>query len=60
MRNAATNLTLAVFPPQSIMKITGHKTERAFLKYIRMLEEDNAYKMADSDYFRNDFIVKPF
>lgn len=54
-RSAATNLYLAGFPALSIMKITGHRTERAFLKYIRMSEEDNAYKMADSDYFRNDF-----
>lgn len=58
-RTAATNLYLAGFPAISIMKLTGHKTERAFLKYIRMSEEDNAYKMADNDYFRNDFIDKP-
>ncbi len=58
-RSAATNLYLAGFPALSIMKLTGHRTERAFLKYIRMSEEDNAYKMADNDYFKNDFIEKP-
>jgi hypothetical protein len=25
------------------------------MKYIRMSKEDNAYKMADNDYFKNDF-----
>jgi len=55
-RSAATNMFLAGIPPISIMKITGHKTERAFLKYIRMSEEDNAYKMAENDYFKNDFV----
>lgn len=54
-RSAATNLFLAGFPAISIMKLTGHKTEKSFLKYIRMTEEDNAYKMAESDYFKKDF-----
>lgn len=54
-RSAATNLFLAGFEPISIMKITGHRTERSFLKYIRMSKEDNAYKMAENDYFKNDF-----
>lgn len=54
-RSAATNLFLAGFPAISIMRLTGHGTERSFMKYIRMSEEDNAYKMAESDYFRNDF-----
>ncbi len=54
-RSAATNLFLAGFYPLSIMKITGHKTEKSFLKYIKMTKEDNAYKMSESDYFKNDF-----
>jgi integrase len=54
-RSAATNLYLAGFNPLSIMKITGHRTEKSFMKYIRMSKEDNAYKMAESDYFRKDF-----
>jgi hypothetical protein len=37
------------------MKITGHKTEKSFMKYIRVSKEDNAYKMAENDYFKNDF-----
>ncbi len=58
-RSAATNMFLTGIAVLSIMKITGHRTERAFMKYIRMSEEDNAYKMADNDYFKNDFIEKP-
>jgi len=58
-RSAATNMFLAGIPAISIMKITGHKTERAFMKYIRMSEEDNAYKMAENDYFKNDYVEKP-
>jgi integrase len=54
-RSAATNLYLAGFPTISIMKLTGHRTEKSFMKYIRMSSEDNAYKMAESDYFKNDF-----
>ena len=55
-RSLATNLYLAGIPSISIMKITGHKTERSFMKYIRMSSEDNAFKMAENDYFKNDFI----
>lgn len=58
-RSAATNMSLAEIPAISIMKITGHKTEGAFMKYIRMSEEDNAYKMAENDYFKKDFEIKP-
>lgn len=57
-RSAATNLYLAGFPTLSIMKLTGHKTEKSFMKYIRMSKEDNAYKMAESDYFKNDYQPK--
>lgn len=34
-RSFATNLYNDKFPSQIIMKITGHRTEKAFLKYIR-------------------------
>ena len=33
---------IAGIPTLSIMKITGHKTEKAFLKYIKISEEENA------------------
>jgi integrase len=41
-RSFASNMYLANFPTISIMKITGHRTERAFLKYIRISQEENA------------------
>ncbi len=54
-RSAATNLFLAGFPAISIMKLTGHRTESSFMKYIRMSAEDNAYKMAESAYFKDEY-----
>lgn len=41
-RSFATNLYLNGFPGISIMKITGHKTEKAFMSYIRVSNEENA------------------
>lgn len=41
-RSFATNLYKQGFPSISIMKITGHKTEKAFLKYIKVTPEENA------------------
>jgi integrase len=41
-RSFATNLYKEGFPPQGIMKITGHRTEKAFLKYIRITPSENA------------------
>lgn len=57
-RSAATNLFLAGFEPLSIIKITGHKTEHSFLKYIRMSKEDNAHKMTKSGNFNNEVKLK--
>jgi len=41
-RSMATNLYKAGFPSQSIMAITGHRTETAFLKYLKVTEEEHA------------------
>lgn len=41
-RSFATNLYLSGFPSISIMAITGHKTEAAFLKYIKVSHEEHA------------------
>ena len=41
-RSFATNLYLQGFPAISIMKITGHKTEKAFMSYIRISQEENS------------------
>jgi integrase len=44
-RSFATNLYNSEFPSLSIMQITGHKTEAAFLKYIKVTPEEHAKKL---------------
>ncbi len=46
-RSFATNLYLAKFPTITIMKITGHRTEKAFMKYIKVTNEQHAQLLAD-------------
>lgn len=41
-RSFATNCYLNRVPSISIMKITGHKTESSFMKYIKITPDDNA------------------
>jgi integrase len=50
-RSFATNMFLADVPSITIMKITGHKTEKAFLKYIRLSQEQNADKLINHPFF---------
>jgi integrase len=44
-RSFATNLYKDNFPTLSIMQITGHRTERSFLKYIKVTPEEHARKL---------------
>lgn len=46
-RSFATNVYKSGFPAISLMKITGHKTEKAFLLYIKVTPEENAHRLAD-------------
>jgi integrase len=41
-RSFATNMFLSGFPAQSIMKITGHRTEASFMTYLKMSPRENA------------------
>jgi hypothetical protein len=41
-RSFATNEFLEGTPTLTIMAITGHKTEKAFLKYIKLSSADHA------------------
>jgi integrase len=41
-RSFATNLYKSGFPSQSIMKITGHRSELSFLKYLKVTPEEHA------------------
>lgn len=50
-RSFSTNMFLAGVPTISIMKITGHRTERAFMKYIKISPEQNADKLQAHPYF---------
>lgn len=51
-RSFATNAFKAGVPTISIMKITGHKTERSFLKYIKVTKEENAKLIMQHSFFK--------
>lgn len=50
-RSAATNMYKAGIPTISIMRITGHTTEKSFMKYIKITNEENAELMARNKFF---------
>lgn len=47
-RSFATNMYFDGIPTVTIMKITGHKTEKAFLSYIRVTPEEHANIIMES------------
>jgi len=51
-RSFATNLYLAGIPSITIMKITGHKTEKNFLRYIGISQEENANNLLNHTFFK--------
>lgn len=51
-RSFATNAYKNDVPVIAIMKITGHKTERSFLKYIKVSKEENAEQLANHPFFK--------
>ena len=51
-RSFATNLYLAEVPTISIMKITGHKTEKSFMQYIRVSQKENANNLLTHSFFK--------
>jgi integrase len=51
-RSFASNLYLAGIQAINIMKITGHKTESSFLRYIRISQEENANQLLDHPFFK--------
>ena len=53
-RTGATNMFLAGIPVLSIMKITGHLSERVFLKYIKVSNLENAKLIADNPFFKDN------
>lgn len=51
-RSFATNAFKAGIPAISIMKITGHRTEKSFMKYIKISKEENALLISQNDFFK--------
>ena len=50
-RSFATNAYKAGIPPIAIMKVTGHKRETTFMRYIRISEKENAEMLKNSSFF---------
>jgi integrase len=46
-RSFATNVYKSGFPAISLMKITGHRSEKNFLLYIKVTPEENAQKLLE-------------
>lgn len=57
-RSFATNAYIAGVPTISIMKITGHKTESSFMKYIKISAKENALKLRAHSFFNPMVINK--
>lgn len=57
-RTGATNMFLSGIPAISCMKFTGHKTEKEFLKYIRLDSTATAEIYSGSAYFSPDVKLK--
>lgn len=51
-RSFATNLYLRGVSAAKIMLITGHETESAFFRYIRISKEENARELSTHPFFR--------
>jgi len=51
-RSFATNAYLEGVQTISIMRMTGHRTEKSFLQYIRIGQEENAMKVANHSFFK--------
>lgn len=52
-RSGATNLyNTGRIRINEIMQVTGHTTEKSFMRYIKNSKQDNARKMAGDGFFR--------
>jgi len=57
-RSFATNHYLSGFPTIELMRITGHRTERAFLKYIKVGKFESAKRLGEHMEMRNSQLLK--
>jgi site-specific recombinase XerD len=55
-RSACTNMYNAGIPIKNIMKVSGHKTESEFRKYIRVTDEENAENLSIHPYYTRKHI----
>lgn len=55
-RTGCTLMYLAGVPSIDIMKISGHKTEKEFLKYIRVGKEETAVSLSQHPYFKGTIL----
>lgn len=57
-RSGCTNMYKAGIPSIEVMKISGHKTESEFLKYIKVTKEETAQNLINHPYFANSNLRK--
>lgn len=57
-RTGCTLMYLAGVQPIDIMKVSGHKTEKEFLKYIKVSKEQTAKNLSNHPYFRGNVLKK--
>jgi integrase len=57
-RTGATLMYLNGIPTIAAMKITGHKTEKQFMQYIKVTNEENAQNLALHPYFQSSPLKK--
>jgi hypothetical protein len=55
-RSGCTLMYLAGVQPIDIMKISGHKTEKEFLKYIKVGKEETAINLSSHPYFKGKYL----
>jgi integrase len=53
-RSFATNAYLSGVPTISIMKMTGHRTEASFMKYIKVTLTENAKILQNHSFFKTN------
>lgn len=53
-RSFATNAYKAGLPTLAIMAITGHRTEKVFLKYVKVTKEEHANLVSKHGFFRGN------
>lgn len=56
-RSFATNAYKAGLPTLAIMAITGHRTEKVFLKYVKVTKEEHANLVSQHGFFKGNVVA---